>query len=203
MEIDLFRLIRVFVTKSWAILLAGVLGAAIALAGTFFLVTPQYESSVMLYVNNTLYADNLAESFTVIIKMRESLLDVIKYTKTGYTHKELEKMVTVSSVNNTDFFRVTVAAPDPYEAEIIANAIGEILPEKIAQIMDGITAKTVDEAVLAAEPSSPNYPNNALLGGIIGIMLAAGVVLLQELIPEIKRFYNKCWGQVMSLPPKS
>lgn len=190
-EFDLGMLLQALLEKSWIILLASVLGAAIALVGTFYLVTPQYQSTVTLYVNNTQYVENLEDSFTVIVKMRETLLDVIKHTQTDRSHNELRKMVEIHCVNNTDFFELTVTCPDPYEAERLANGIGEILPDKVMEIMGQIPMDVVDEAVIAAGPSSPNYPNNGLLGAVIGMTLSMALVFLQELFPGKKKTRSK------------
>lgn len=190
-EIDLGRLLLALLKKSWIIALSAVLGAAIVLVGTFYLVTPQYASTVTLYVNNTQNVSNLEDSFEVIVKMRETLLDVIKYTQTDRSHNELREMVEVRSVNNTNFFELTVTCPDPYEAERMANAIGALLPEKVAEIMGQIPITVVDEAVYAANPSSPNYPNNGLLGFVIGMTFSMSVVLLQELFPPTKKIHSK------------
>ena len=46
-EIDLRRLVGAVMKRMWLIILTSVVGAAIALAWTTFMVTPQYESSAM------------------------------------------------------------------------------------------------------------------------------------------------------------
>lgn len=185
-QIDLGRLLMVLLKRSWILFLAAILGACVALVGTFYLVTPQYRSTVTLYVSNTLYAEDLADSFSVIVKMRGTLLDVIKHAQTDRGHQQLREMVSVTSVNGTDFFELTVSGPDPYEAERLANAMGEILPDKITQIMDGLPVKMVDEAIVAAGPSSPSYFSNAFLGATIALTLSMGAVILWELVPANK-----------------
>lgn len=180
-EFDLFRLLGVLRKKGWLLFLSAVLGASLALAGTFFLVSPRYQSTVTLYVSQTKSGKNLADSFSVIVKMRESLMDVVKYTQTNRSYNELRNMIEVASVTETDFIEITVTSSDPFEAEAIADAIGAILPEQVARIMEGTAAKVVGEAIPAADPSSPSYPNSALLGFLIGFLLALGILFLQEI----------------------
>ena len=186
-ELDLGMLLCALMEKSWIILLAAILGAAIALVGSFYLVTPQYQSTATLYVDNDLCAEDLDDSFSVIVKMRDTLLDVVRLTQTDRSHTELRDMVEVSAISNTDFFRHTVTGPDPYEAERFANAIAQLLPEKVVEIMGEISVTVVDVAVIAAEPSSPNYANNGLLGAVIGMTLSMAVLFLQELFPPKKK----------------
>lgn len=190
-EIDLGKLLRLLGKNCKVLMLAAVLGALLSLAGTRLLVTPQYESSVMLYVQQTLSAKDLADSFGVIVTMRESLMDVIAYTGMNTNHTALQKRVAVSSVNDTDFFQVTVSGPDAQEAAMIANAIGHLLPGQVAKIMEGTTVKVVGEAIPAQYPSTPSYPSNTLLGAILGLLTALGAVLLREMLPEKKKCGSK------------
>lgn len=177
MEMDLGALLRALRRHMALLLLGAVFGAAVSLVGTFLLVTPQYPSTVTLYVNETKSAKDLADSFEVIVKMRESLMEVIREAQLNTNHGQLQKQIEVTQMLETDFFQVTVSGPDPYEAQRIATAIGQILPGQVERIMEGTRVKVVGEAIAAARPSSPNYPNNALLGGAIGLLLGLGAVL--------------------------
>ena len=180
MEMDLGGLLRALRRHMALLLLAAVFGAAVSLVGTFLLVTPQYPSTVTLYVNETKSAKDLADSFEVIVKMRESLMEVIREAQLNTNHGQLQKQIEVTQMLETDFFHVTVSGHDPYEAQRIAAAIGQILPGQVARIMEGTTVKVVGEAIAAARPSSPNYPNNALLGAALGLLLGLGAVLWKE-----------------------
>ena len=50
-EISLQRLLRAVLEKLWLLILAAALGTGIALSVGYCFVTPQYQSSVVLYVN--------------------------------------------------------------------------------------------------------------------------------------------------------
>ena len=197
-EIDLKRLLDALLDKAWLIVVASVLVAAIALMGTIFFITPQYQSSAMFYVNNSdisvgsatlsLEASDisasrgLVDTYIVILNTRETMLDVIDYAGVERTVEQVMGMINASAVDETEVFRVTVTNPDPYEAEQIANAIARILPKRIATIIEGTSAKVVDAAVVAAKPSSPSYTRNTILGFMIGFVLAAALIVLQELM---------------------
>lgn len=197
MKIDIQRLLRVVWNKLWLIVLSSIAGAIIFLLGTLFLITPQYESSAMFYVNNNSLSvgdasfsitssditasKSLVDSYIVILQTRESLNDVIDYAGVDRTYKELIKMITANSVNGTEIFEVIVTSPDPYEAEKIVDAIAYILPKRISSIIDGTSAKIVDAAVVAAKPSSPSYTINTLIGFVFGITLSVSVIVLREI----------------------
>ena len=186
MEVDLQLLLRALLKKCWVVALAAIMGACAALVGTFYLMQPQYESSVILYVDNNVYAEELEESFSVIVKMRETLLELIRQTDSHRSHVDLRERITVRELEGTDFFEITVSCPDPYEAERLANGIGAVLPGRITEIMEEFNTKVVDEAVIAAGPSSPSYPSNAFLGGATGILLSVGAIVLGELFGKRK-----------------
>lgn len=197
MEIDLKRVFRAIVKRGWLVILVSVLCAALTFAGTYFFITPQYESAAMFYVNNSnlsigdtsvsissgdlTTSRSLVDSYIVILNSRETLVDVIDYAGVSYSYKELGAMISATAVNETEIFRVVVTSPDPAEAEEIANAIAYILPKRIATIIDGTSAKVVDMAIRPTAPSSPSYVTNTLLGFLIGFALVVLVIALREI----------------------
>jgi capsular exopolysaccharide synthesis family protein len=196
-EIDLRRVVGAVLGKAWLIVLVSILGAAIALAVTMFLITPLYKSSAMFYVNNNnisvgstsvsisssdiVASKNLVDSYIVILKTRESLTDVIDYAGVDRSYSEMKDMITAASVNDTEIFQVEVTSPDPEEAERIASAIAYILPKRISSIIEGTSAKIVDSAVVPSKPSSPSYTKNTMIGFVLGFVLTVGLIALREI----------------------
>lgn len=196
-EIDLGRVLRAVMDRVWLVAVVAVLCAVLTFAGTFFFITPEYESSAMFYVNNSnlslgdasvsissgdlTTSRNLVDSYIVILNTRETLVDVIDYSGIARTYKEVRKMLSSSAVNETEIFQVTVTSTDPQEAERIANAIAYILPKRIGTIIDGTSAKVVDAAIVPTKPSSPNYTKNTIVGFLLGFVLSVGVIALREI----------------------
>lgn len=196
-EIDFKRLFDAVVQKGWVVGFIAVLCATLVFAGTFFFVSPKYESSAVFYVNNNALsvgdasfslstgdisaAKSLVDSYIVILNTRTTLNDVIDYSDVARSYEELQEMISAESVNETEIFEVIVTSEDPYEAEKIANAIAYILPKRISNIIDGTSAKIVDAAVVASKPSSPSYTKNTLLGFLLGLCASVGFIALQEL----------------------
>ena len=195
-EVNFKRLIDAALRKAWMIVLTSLVGALAMMLITFFFITPQYKSSAMFYVNNnaisvgsSLRVDSgdisasksLVNTYIVILNTRETLLDVIDYADINRTYGELKDMIHAESVDETEVFRVVVTSEDPQEAEKIADAIAYILPTRISNIVEGTSAKIVDSAVVPSSPSSPSYTVNTLMGFLIGFVLSAGLIILQEL----------------------
>ncbi len=195
-QIDVRRLLNAVISRWWLVAVSAVLCAVLFFVGTFYLVTPQYTSSALFYVNNNLSigdtafsitsgdlsaAKSLVNSYIVILKTRTSLNEVIDYSGVKRTCGELQSMISAASVNSTEVFEVMVKSPDPQEAEKIANAIAYILPKRISSIVEGTSAKVVDYAVVPSAPSSPSYPKKTLLGFAVGFFLSVAYLVIREL----------------------
>lgn len=192
--IDLLELAEYLWKRILIIGLSVLICGAAAFAITFFLITPLYSSSVMLYVNNgsislgntSVSIDNgdltasrsLVETYIVILNSRETLEEVIEKAELSYNYVELGEMVSASAVNDTEVFEVTVTSEDPEEASNIANTIVEVLPARIKSIVDGSNAVCVDSAIPIYEPVSPNLVRNTALGAMLGLVLSCGIYVV-------------------------
>ena len=196
MEIDLMRLLKALLHRAWAIVIAVIAGALIAFAYAALLITPLYKSKALLYVNNSSTsvsistgelsaAKSLVDTYTVILKTRTTLNAVIEKAGLEYTYEELYKMIETSSVNGTEIFQIVVTSPDPKEAEVIANTVASVLPEKISNIVDGSSVKIVDYAVVPSRKDSPSVTKYTMIGAVLGFILAAGVIVVMELMDNL------------------
>ncbi len=196
-EIDLKRLGRALLRKSWLVGIVAVVCAVCTLLFTVCFITPKYQSSAMFYVNNSssrgenvsgiTSADisasrGLVKSYIAILNTRETMDAIGKYAGVGYTNVELMSMISAESVDSTEIFQVVVTAEDAVEAQKIADAVTNVLPDRISSIIDGSSAKVVAAAVPPLSPSSPNYSKNTIIGLLVGFVLAAAVVVLRALM---------------------
>ncbi len=198
MEIDLHRLIHALRNRSFLIGIVAVVCAVATFLGTYFFITPQYQSAAMFYVNNNALslgeaslsissADisasrGLVKSYIVILNTRETLSDVIAYSGVDRTVDQVKNMIAAEPVDSTEIFQVVVTSPDPQEAQTIAGAVAYILPKRISSIIEGSSAKIVDSAVVPSTPSSPSYIRNTIAGFAIGLVLATAWVILRALM---------------------
>ena len=221
MEIDLQRVFSVLVGKAWLIGLVAVICAVAVFLGTYFLITPTYQSAAMFYVNNSdlslgeaslsistgdiSASRGLVKSYIVILNTRESLNAVIDYAGVDLTYGQMKSMISAEAVDNTEIFQVVVTSTDPHQAEKIANAIAYILPKRISSIIEGTSAKIVDSAVVASSPSAPNYTRNAMLGFALGLLLTAAYLVIRELVDVTIRseedFAKACRYPVLAAVP--
>ena len=199
-EIDLIRLFRALLRRIWVIILAAAIFGGAAMTYTAIFVPPLYKARTLMYVNNTslaigdakvsisqgdlVAANHLVDTYRVIMKTRTTLEDVIEKADLDYTYEQLSGMIKAEPVDNTEVFYIEVTSRDPREAETIANTVAQILPEKIASIVEGTSARIVDYAVKPAHKASPSITKNTVLGILIGIVLSCGVIVVLELMDD-------------------
>ena len=194
-EIDLGELFVALCKKALIIAIVTILVGAIVGAYAFFFVTPKYKASAMMYVNNNSVsvagasfdlsdlnaAKSLVNTYMVILNSRNVLNDVIEESGVAYSYKELKSMISAAPVDSTEVFEVVVTSTNPEEAELIANSICSVLPQKIASIVESSSVRIVDSAVLPEKKSSPNITMYALVGMIVGVVISCVVIVILKL----------------------
>lgn len=201
LEIDVLKLLQSIWRKAWVILLVTILAGSAAFAGTAVFIRPKYRAEALMYVNSSnisvggtkvsisqselTAAQTLVDTYIVILNTRTTLEDVIAQTGVPYTYEELRNMITAEAVNGTEVFSIQVVSRSPSEAETLANAIARILPEKIASIVEGSSARIVDYAVVPAKKDSPSLIKSTAIGAVLGFFLTCGVVVVQELMDDL------------------
>ena len=194
-EIDLKRLFDAIWHRAWVILVISILCGALTFLGTFYLVSPKYQSSAKFYVNNnnislggmSLSASDLTASqelvktYIAILKTRDTMEAVIDKADLDMTYAEIYDTISASAVDDTVIFRVVVTHTDPAVAKKIAATIVEILPHVVEGIIDGTSVKPVETPVVPTERSSPSYTQNTIVGLLLGFVLTVAFVVLREI----------------------
>ena len=195
MEINLQDILKVLIKRIWIILLCMVLVGSAALVYTVNFVVPQYQASVTMYVNNNSSKDKnyvssgdlavalkLVATYVNIIKSDRVLERVVEKTGLMVTTSQIRSMISAEPEGETEMFRVTVTSPYPQMSADIANAIAQLAPEEIAEIIEGSSAKIIDEARVPTHRSSPSYTVNTIIGAMVGALLSSLVVILVHLL---------------------
>ncbi len=194
--IHLDQLFKLFLRNIWIIILCTVLAGGAAFAYSDYCITPLYQSSIKMYVNNTINSSdstsitssditasqNLVDTYAVVLTSYPTLSEVIEQTGVNYTYEQLSAMIATAAIDETEVFRVTVTSSDPTEAAELANAIAEIAPDQIMEIVSGSSVKVVEYARVATTYSSPNKTRYALMGAMLGFCLSClGIMLFSSL----------------------
>lgn len=192
-EIDLRELVGALIKKAWLIILCAALLGTAMLAYTANFVTPTYQATATFYVNNNTSTDGdrvdstdlavalrLVNSYVDIVKRDVVLSEVVEKLQMNITPAVLRGMVSAQVVGETEIFTVTVTSADPQMSATIANTIAEVAPGIISEIISGSRATVIDYARVPTGRSSPSYTTSAILGAMVGALLAAVFIFIQN-----------------------
>lgn len=197
-EIDVLSLLRTIWRKKFLILLTAILTTGLAFAYSAFLATPQYDSTTRLYVV-TQSSDNVAgitnqdlQAGSFLVKDYKEIIlsqDVLQNVTTtlGIT-EDIKDKITVTIPTDTRILSITVRDSDPNQAATIANTLRDEAAKKIIEVTKVSDVTTLEAALPAENPSTPQTKRNLVLGFIVGAFLATALVLVLEVLDDrVKR----------------
>ena len=215
--IDLLELAKALWKNILAIALVAVIFGSAAFGCTAFLIEPKYQATASLYVNNSSFSlgntsfsisnaelsasNSLVSVYIYILNSRTTMEDVIKEADLTYTPEELSEMVSAKGINSTGAFEVTVTSTSPSEAELIANTIAKLLPDRIAEIVDGSSVRIVDYAIIPSHRSGPSMVKNTAIGILAGGCLAGAVVTIRFLMDDKSKLMIKSADELREMYP--
>ncbi|WP_099809013.1 YveK family protein [Streptococcus suis] len=197
-EIDILLLLKTIWRKKFLIIITALFGAGIAFVYSSFLVTPQFDSTTRIYVVSQnveagagLTSQELQAGTYLVKDYKEIILsqDVLTQVATELNLNEnLKEKVSVSIPVDTRIVSISVRDADPNEAARIANSLRTFAAQKIVEVTKVSDVTTLEEAVPAEQPSTPNTKRNILLGLLAGGILATGIILAMEVLDDrVKR----------------
>lgn len=172
------QLLQALWKKKWIILLCVVLSTALTLGAAALFLKPAYETTVVFLLEGE-QPEVLVESARYILQTRQTLDAVLEKVDADLTREELEKMISVQNLGTTPLLEVTVSTQDPAKTKCVADAVAEVLPLRLAQVMEHTQTQIVD---------APEYPDKAepfqamtylLLGLLVGLAVPVTVISLQ------------------------
>ncbi|MCT2892671.1 YveK family protein [Lacticaseibacillus paracasei] len=97
---------------------------------------------------------------------------------------DLAKMVSVSTLQNSQVFTVNVRDTDPVQARDVANEVAKVFETKIAKMMSISNVSVVSKATASSTPVSPRLRMMALAGLFLGVLTAFIWGLIRELTDQ-------------------
>jgi len=190
-EIDLFELMLRMLEKWYWIAGAAIIGAITLGLCTFLLVNPTYRSTAKLYVVNTNdsainltdlnLGDKVADDFVQVFKNRDVYDQVVIRMKEDYgvdlpyTYEALQRMMTISVIDNTRILQIMVDAPTPEEAEQLTTAYAQTAKDFIAAVMS-LREPADFEKARPGKLNDLNLIRNTVLGFMLGAAAAMGII---------------------------
>ncbi|QNU03870.1 YveK family protein [Peribacillus butanolivorans] len=187
---DIFQTLK----KRWKIIMLLTLIAAL-ISGTisYFLLTPVYQSSTQILVNQKQSENQLdsiqirsnidmINTYSVIIKSPAILEKVIDDLKLPESVDQLSQKIIINSQENTQIFYLTVQDSDPSKAVEIANAVSGTFQKEIKDIMnvDNVSILAKAEVKENPTPVKPSPLLNIAIAVVVGLMAGIGLAFLLE-----------------------
>ncbi|MCY8788208.1 protein-tyrosine kinase activator TkmA [Bacillus inaquosorum] len=184
-------------TLTKRILLIMIVTAAATAAGgliSFFALTPIYENSTQILVNQSKNDQKevqfndvqtnlqLINTYNVIIKSPAILDEVIKEIGLSMTFQELNDKITVSSEQDSQVVNISVRDENAETAAHIANTIASVFKGKITSIMNVDNVSILSKAEVSEHPSpvSPKPLLNIAIAFAAGLAGSIGLAFLLE-----------------------
>ena len=197
-EYETIDLREIFSLLKKNLLLIFLVTMAFAIAGftvTALLITPQYEASATMIVNSredqqaqtTVTNDQinsakqLVNTYAVILKSDTVLGKTIEDLGLNLKYEVLAEKVSIEAVDSTQIMKITVRDPNPELARNIVNSIVEQAPEIIISTVKAGSVEVISYPKAGEIPVSTSKMKNTVLAGLVGGVLAVGVVFLRNM----------------------
>ncbi|MFK4391713.1 capsular biosynthesis protein [Bacillus sp. AFS026049] len=187
---DIFKTLK----KRWKLIMLLTLIAAL-ISGTisYFLITPVYQSSTQILVNqkksenqldyNQIQSNiDMINTYSVIIKSPAILEKVIDQLELEESVDQLSQKITINSQENSQVFSLTVQDSNPSQAVEIANTVSETFQKEIKDIMNVDNVSVLAKAEIKENPTpvKPNPLLNIAIAVVVGLMAGIGLAFLLE-----------------------
>ncbi|MFC3883397.1 YveK family protein [Bacillus songklensis] len=192
--ISLRELFHTLKKRMWLIALITVIATMISGIVSYFFLTPIYQSSTQILVNQAkseqqLYNPaevqtnlQLINTYNVIIKS-PAILDLVKKDlNLDRTIGELTEQIQVSSEKDSQVVLITVQDPDSAMAAKIANTTADVFKDEIVKIMnvDNVSILSTAEVPEHPSPVKPRPFLNMAIALVVGAMTGIGLAFLLE-----------------------
>ena len=193
-EVDIRVLFTVLMRRLKWIVTATVI-AAIALGSyTYFLVADTYRSSFSMYVMNvTTIQEGQAISSSGLVVSQALVQEYIALLDTdlvidevasnlreqGYvmSSRAIRNTINMSQVDDTALLEISVTTTNPRLSKAVCDALAEVAPVKIKEVMEMGTIKETSQASTGVKVG-PNVVRNTMLGAFLGFVLSYGLLLM-------------------------
>ncbi|MFT8710280.1 MAG: Wzz/FepE/Etk N-terminal domain-containing protein [Sporolactobacillus sp.] len=161
---------------------------------TYFFITPKYDASTQILVNqanddNSLYTNNavqtnvqLVNTYSVIIDNPSVLNPVIKQLDLKMSAAQLKNMLTVATEQNSQVFTLTAEATNGADAARIVNAVAASFKIRVLKAMNVDNVTILSPANVSADntPVKPKPLTNLAIAAVVGLMVSVGLAFLLD-----------------------
>lgn len=205
---DLFTLIK---KKIWMIALVGLVFGLVTAGVNQFLLKPVYMATTTIITNKEIdeemaqmstsddfnFSQKMAVTYSNIITSRVVLEQVIKDLNLKIDYEDLESLVDVETVDNTQIIEINVTYGNPNTAAKICNQIPTVFEKEVKRITKASGVEVIDKATVPKGHIRPRKKVNTIIATLMGIMLSTAFIIMRELLDktikttkDIKKYFD-------------
>jgi capsular exopolysaccharide synthesis family protein len=216
-EIDLGKLFAALFKRLPVIVLITVLFAAIGFSYAKFYLPLEYTASTYMYVKNAndsadknavnnadlQASQSLVETYIVILgnttvvkQVGAELLDMYDADRLSecfsvedgvVSTSELSSAISMAADGETEVLKLSAQTKDPEISAAICDIYADIAPDYLVRIVGAGSVEVIGEAEVPTSPSAPNIKKITMIAALVGLVLSAGIVVLQYLLDSTVR----------------
>lgn len=193
-ELSIFEILTLLKRNLKLIITLTIVSGALAWGFSKFLIAPTYQSSATVFIqpkvnensvsyNDLLTNQKLIDTYTQIAKSNLVINQVYpSFQGEGLSKEDIISAISVASIKDTEIIKFSVVTKDPNLSQMITNKIVGVFIDKVNNIMQLDNLKIIDTAISNDEPVGPATLRNGIIGALVGLMAAIGIIFLRYLL---------------------
>lgn len=195
MEIDLLDLAYMLLDNWHYLLICLLAGALLLNAYSFFCIQPTYQSTSKLYIvstsddsvvnlNDLNLGTSLTSDYEELMLSYPVLNRVIEKLDLDMDYNQLKQLYTLNNPTDTRVLQITATTTDPQLSMDLAETMAV---EAVSYLPDTMSTKEPNIAQHAKLPeykAAPSYSKYTMMGGLLGLILCAGVLIVRYLMDD-------------------
>lgn len=193
--VDLSKVLKVLKQNLKWIVIIPVVFLIIAMALTYFFMTPKYASSTQILVNkkesNSQFMAQevqsnlqLVNTYAEIIKSPRILESVSNNLDREFSSSEILSMLTVNNQSQSQILNISVRSNSRATSKKVANEVAKVFSKDIKKIMNVDNVSILSKADVKAVQVSPKPLVNAGIGIFLGLIVALLFIFLKQVLDK-------------------
>ena len=191
--IDIGEIFYLFKKKFWIIILVTIITTGLGFYKTTTMVTT-YQGITKIFVgkNDSLlnyypeleikYYTELMNTFNEVIKVDDSLNDVLKNNNINKTAAEVSSRIGITGSQKSPIFTITYMSLTEYGIKEVLNTVGNEFSGYIKKMLPETTPKTIE--TVRVYPIIPNKNKVIIIALGIGLIISIGIIFILDYLDD-------------------
>lgn len=195
-NINIQEILDILKKKSKLILICTLTATLMSAIVTFFLIKPQYEASIKLFIgkeevatkvksydnNDVMMYQKLLKTYSEIIKTKDLAKSAIKSSNVNIKTTELLNNLTIVPVADTQILQIKFKGESPTDSKKIIDSVTEEFMTLSSELIPNGNIQVIEAVQVPKNPVSPNKTMNITIAFLLGLMGGVGLVVLIEFL---------------------